>query len=91
MIKPSSTEVQNMAKVATESILADLDILKENNFYGVIQESDIIQLKIEQVLTAMIAGFETEISKVIFLEGDPTHAPKCKCGRCEAERDSYDL
>lgn len=58
MIKPSSSEVQDIARLATDAIKRDIEALDKD---APITEYDIIQLKIEQVLTETVRGFEREL------------------------------
>jgi hypothetical protein len=63
VIKPSSSEVQEIARLTTDAIRRDIESLSTDAEYGIISQYDIIQLKIEQVLTETIRGFENELVK----------------------------
>jgi hypothetical protein len=65
VIKPSSSEVQEIARLTTDAIKRDIQSLKlPSGDENILTEFDIIQLKIEQVLTETIRGFERELVAV---------------------------
>jgi hypothetical protein len=76
MIKPSLTEVQNIARITTQAIKVDIEAMDAMDKM-VLTEYDIIQLKIEQLLTETIRAFETEMDARFIKSQRPLKPTPC--------------